>query len=88
MGTSAADGVVDHSGRVFGWTNLMVLDGSILPRSLGPNPALSILALAERAMAYVLPRAADGYFVAEVGGTITSTGVTATSKRDDEGVED
>jgi cholesterol oxidase len=51
VGTSAADGVVDDRGRVFGIPGLHVLDGSILPATLGPNPALTIAALAERAMA-------------------------------------
>ncbi len=50
MGEDAADGVVDHAGRVFGYDDLIVLDGSILPVSPGPNPALTILAVAERAM--------------------------------------
>lgn len=53
MGESPADGVVDHAGRVFGRDDLMVLDGSIVPVTLGPNPALTILALAERAMEVV-----------------------------------
>jgi cholesterol oxidase len=49
MGETARTGVVDHAGRVFGHRDLMVLDGSILPVSLGPNPALTILAVSERA---------------------------------------
>ena len=54
MGDTPQDGAVDHSGRVFGYQNLMVLDGSILPVSPGPNPAHTILAVAERAMKYIL----------------------------------
>ena len=54
MGDTPAQGVVDHAGRVFGYRDLMVLDGSIIPRSPGPNPALTILALAERAMDVVV----------------------------------
>ena len=50
MGDGPADGVVDHAGRVFGHDDLMILDGSIIPCSIGPNPALTILAIAERAM--------------------------------------
>lgn len=50
MGEGPEDGVVDHAGRVFGYDDLVVLDGSILPRSPGPNPALTILAVSERAM--------------------------------------
>lgn len=63
MGESRADAVVDHAGRVFGYPNLMVLDGSILPRSLGPNPALTITAVAERALRVILEQAAGGHEV-------------------------
>ena len=48
MGTSARDGVVDHLGGVFGYRNLYVADGSVLPRAVGRNPAMTIAALAER----------------------------------------
>ena len=53
------DGVVDHRGRVWRapgqiWGDLFVLDGSIVPTSLGVNPLLTITALAERAMAHLL----------------------------------
>jgi cholesterol oxidase len=50
MADGPEGGVVDDRGRVFGVDDLMVLDGSILPVSPRPNPALTILALAERAM--------------------------------------
>jgi cholesterol oxidase len=55
MGPSAADGVVDHWGRVFAadgrlHDGLAVLDGAIVPRALGINPALTIAALAEQAV--------------------------------------
>lgn len=56
MGTSPANGVVDHLGRVFGYDNFLVLDGSIIPASMGANPALTIAALAERSMATVIPQ--------------------------------
>lgn len=54
MGAGPEEGVVDHCGRMFGYDNLLVLDGSIIPVVLGPNPALTILALSERAMERIL----------------------------------
>lgn len=55
MGNNADSGVVDHFGRVFGYDNLLVLDGSIIPTTMGANPALTIAALAERSMEHVMP---------------------------------
>ena len=48
MGATADTGVVDHAGRVFGYENLYVVDGSVLPGPVGSNPSLTIAALAER----------------------------------------
>jgi len=61
MAESAEQGVVDDCGRVFsdqGGTHpgLHVLDGSVVPSSLGVNPSLTITALAERAMELLLAR--------------------------------
>lgn len=55
MGSNKETGVVDTFGRVFSQKNFLILDGSILPCSLGPNPALTILAFAERSMHTVIP---------------------------------
>ena len=41
-------GVVDDVGRVRNYPGLHVLDGSIVPTSLGVNPSKTIAALAER----------------------------------------
>ena len=41
-------GVVDDHGKVHGYDGLYVLDGSIVPTSLGVNPSKTIAALAER----------------------------------------
>jgi cholesterol oxidase len=60
MGNLRSDGVVDHAGRMFGCDNLMVLDGSIIPHAVGPNPALTITAIAERAMDIVVAQLATG----------------------------
>ena len=67
MADSPEHGVVDHAGRVFGLPNLMVLDGSIIPVSVGPNPALTIAAVAERAMEIVVAQLdRDGTITAEL----------------------
>src|SRR5262249_17431503 len=53
MGTSADTGVVDHLGRVFGYPNLIIADGAIVPTSTGRNPSHTIAALAERIAAHI-----------------------------------
>ena len=50
MGSDASNGVIDQTGEVFGYKNLRVLDGSIIPGNMGVNPSLTILALTEHAM--------------------------------------
>lgn len=57
VGADAATGVVDRRGRVFGYDNLIVCDGSILPANPGVNPSLTITALAEHAMSFIPVRA-------------------------------
>jgi hypothetical protein len=51
IGASAADGVVDPYHRTYGHTGLHVVDGSVVCASLEADPALTISAQAERAMA-------------------------------------
>ncbi len=53
IGESAQSGVVDAGQRVFGYRNLLICDGSVLPANPGVNPSLTILALAEHAMEQV-----------------------------------
>lgn len=48
MGRSAAEGVVDSYGEVFGYPGFVIADGSVLPGPVGANPSLTIAALAER----------------------------------------
>jgi cholesterol oxidase len=48
MGITAANGVVDHRGEVFGYPRLYVADGAIVPEAVGLNPSRTIAALAER----------------------------------------
>ncbi|XP_041462772.1 uncharacterized protein LOC121413862 isoform X1 [Lytechinus variegatus] len=56
MAESGKQGVVDHSGHVFKgdsaetYPGLLVVDGAVMPRSLGVNPTLTISMVAERCM--------------------------------------
>ena len=45
--------MIDLQNRVFNYTNLYVVDGSMLGANLGVNPSLTITALAERAMSFI-----------------------------------
>jgi len=60
MGHDAESGVVNHKCQVFDGkgrdsvhSGLYVCDGSVIPRSIGVNPLLTITALAERAMVHL-----------------------------------
>ncbi len=63
MGAEHTNGVVDHKGQVFdaspgrGSTELhkglYVVDGAVIPRSLGCNPLFTITALAERSLMHI-----------------------------------
>jgi cholesterol oxidase len=53
IGASPEEGVVDARHHVFGYENLLVCDGSVVPANVGVNPSLTITALAERAMSFV-----------------------------------
>ncbi len=55
IGADASSGVVDHAHRVFGYTNLLVIDGSTMPANVGVNPSLTITAMAERAVSMIPP---------------------------------
>ena len=48
MGRDIRTGVVDSHGEVFGYPGLFVADGSIMPGPVGPNPSLTIAAVAGR----------------------------------------
>ena len=45
--------MIDPQLRVFGYRNLLVCDAAAMPANPGVNPALTITALAEYAMAQV-----------------------------------
>lgn len=59
MGDSPERAVCDEKGRVFGYDNLYVADGSLVPANLGVNPSLTITALSEYVMSHV-PAKRDG----------------------------
>ena len=54
MGRSPRTGVVDSYGEVFGHPGLYVADGSVMPGPVGPNPSLTIAALADRFATHML----------------------------------
>lgn len=53
MGRDASEGVVNERFEAFGYPNMLILDGSIIPCNPGVNPSLTITALSEYAMAQV-----------------------------------
>lgn len=57
IGLTPEDGVVDPRGHAFGYDDLLVVDGSIIPANLGVNPSLTITAMAEHVMSQVPERA-------------------------------
>lgn len=59
IGADAESGVVDSRQRVFGYENLLICDGSVLPANIGVNPSLTITALAEHAIGHVPPAGAQ-----------------------------
>ena len=48
MGRTADEGIVDAYGEVFGYPGFTIADGSVMPGPVGPNPSLTIAALADR----------------------------------------
>jgi cholesterol oxidase len=86
MGNNAHEGVVNHKGQVFTgntdtevYENIYITDGSVIPRSVGVNPLITISAVSERCIAliakdrgwkidYTLPAAKHQENVAETTG--------------------
>jgi cholesterol oxidase len=59
MAADRSQGVIDKFGRVFGYDNFYVTDGSTVPVNLSVNPSLTICALAEWIMSHVLAKHQD-----------------------------
>jgi cholesterol oxidase len=60
MGSGPRNGVVDDHGEAFGHPGLFVADGAVMPGPVGPNPSLTIAALADRFSERILERLAHG----------------------------
>jgi cholesterol oxidase len=56
MGRNEQEGVVDAYGEVFNYPGLHIADGSVMPGPVGPNPSLTIAALADRFADHLLER--------------------------------
>lgn len=54
MGFTAEDGLVNSYGEVFGYPGLYVVDGSVMPGPIGPNPSLTIAAISDRAADHII----------------------------------
>lgn len=59
MGEAPNKGVVGKNGELFGYPNLFVADGSVVPANLGVNPSLTITALSEYIMSQMPDKAVD-----------------------------
>jgi cholesterol oxidase len=60
MGRRPDEGVVDPYGEVFHYPGLHVVDGAAMPGPVGPNPALTIAAFADRAAEHLLETSDHG----------------------------
>jgi cholesterol oxidase len=50
MGKDSTTGVIDKDNKVFGYINMLVIDGAMISANPGVNPSLTITAIAEKAM--------------------------------------
>jgi cholesterol oxidase len=54
MGRNEKEGVVNSYGEVHGYPGLYVADGSVMPGPVGPNPSLTIAAIANRSAEHII----------------------------------
>lgn len=60
MGRNEDEGVVDSYGEVFNYPGLYVVDGSIMPGPVGPNPSMTIAAISDRAADHIIDQHTKG----------------------------
>ncbi|MDJ0828904.1 MAG: GMC family oxidoreductase [Desulfobacterales bacterium] len=56
IGPNPDQGVIDAENRVYGYKDIYIVDGSMIPANLGVNPSLTITAMAEHAMGHIPPK--------------------------------
>jgi cholesterol oxidase len=54
MGRDESEGVVNSYGEVFGYPGFYIVDGSVMPGPVGPNPSLTIAALSDRFAEHII----------------------------------
>lgn len=67
MGSDPDQGVCDYRGKVFGYSNMFVVDGSVVPANLGVNPSLTITALSEYICSNIPDKVTEPAQTASVG---------------------
>jgi cholesterol oxidase len=54
MGRNEKEGVENSYGEVHGYPDHYVADGSVMPGPVGPNPSLTIAAIANRSAEHII----------------------------------
>ncbi len=73
MGRDRSVGVCDSFGEVFGHPGLYIADGAVMPGPVGPNPSLTIAALADRMCTRLLEQPlAITAGAADLGGAVSA----------------
>ena len=54
MSKNKNKGVIDPEFKVYGYNNLFVVDASVFPSSIGVNPQLTVMGLADYASEYIV----------------------------------
>jgi cholesterol oxidase len=68
IGRNVGEGVCDRFGEVFGYPGLYIADGAAMPGTVGPNPSLTIAAMADRMSTRLLEQQANRRGVAQRSG--------------------